>query len=358
MALISCPECGKKISDKALNCPDCGFTVSESLSEKENIGINADEKSELMTGYISESVEDFKGVLCHKCGFSVESGNQYCKNCGSKVYYSAGYHYQQGSYGADSTSGLDALSEYKDFYFWLAAVVPLVFVIFSTALKINFVPLFIFTWAFYAVFIALDVKFVNKHKKVISPGFEAISIGLLPPIYIFGRPSKTNKKYAPSIVWIILFIIVLLISFGVIRIGKGVRAELLDYINEDLMEIQQLENDVISSHDSVIYDNYSVVYATYKYETIPLCQKLIEKAEKINDSIESKEIEDINNILIKYYEALKKSCEYVVSAYERGNSNIWFNANVEMSNASSYADEYKEKLAKLCDKYGVILYQK
>ena len=29
MALITCPECGKKISDKAASCPDCGCPASE-----------------------------------------------------------------------------------------------------------------------------------------------------------------------------------------------------------------------------------------------------------------------------------------------------------------------------------------
>jgi hypothetical protein len=29
MAIISCPECGKKISSKAAMCPNCGFTTGE-----------------------------------------------------------------------------------------------------------------------------------------------------------------------------------------------------------------------------------------------------------------------------------------------------------------------------------------
>lgn len=28
MALIKCPECGKEISDKAINCPNCGFPIN------------------------------------------------------------------------------------------------------------------------------------------------------------------------------------------------------------------------------------------------------------------------------------------------------------------------------------------
>lgn len=29
MALIKCPECGREISDKALNCPVCGYQVNK-----------------------------------------------------------------------------------------------------------------------------------------------------------------------------------------------------------------------------------------------------------------------------------------------------------------------------------------
>lgn len=28
MALINCPECGRKVSDKAVACPDCGYPVA------------------------------------------------------------------------------------------------------------------------------------------------------------------------------------------------------------------------------------------------------------------------------------------------------------------------------------------
>lgn len=32
MAIINCPECGKKISDKALSCPNCGYPINQNLS--------------------------------------------------------------------------------------------------------------------------------------------------------------------------------------------------------------------------------------------------------------------------------------------------------------------------------------
>lgn len=33
MSLISCPECGKNISDSAIVCPSCGFSIKEHLEE-------------------------------------------------------------------------------------------------------------------------------------------------------------------------------------------------------------------------------------------------------------------------------------------------------------------------------------
>lgn len=35
MALIKCPECGKEISDKAINCPNCGFPINQVEVETE-----------------------------------------------------------------------------------------------------------------------------------------------------------------------------------------------------------------------------------------------------------------------------------------------------------------------------------
>jgi len=35
MALINCPECGEKISDKAIMCPKCGYSTRSNM-----MGIN------------------------------------------------------------------------------------------------------------------------------------------------------------------------------------------------------------------------------------------------------------------------------------------------------------------------------
>ena len=39
MALINCKECGKEVSDKAINCPHCGYKMNKSEGMKVANGI-------------------------------------------------------------------------------------------------------------------------------------------------------------------------------------------------------------------------------------------------------------------------------------------------------------------------------
>jgi ABC-type Na+ efflux pump permease subunit len=57
MALVNCPNCGKKISDKAEQCPQCGYKFA-----KNN-----------------------KTGICAECGAEIGCGNTECQNCGCPV---------------------------------------------------------------------------------------------------------------------------------------------------------------------------------------------------------------------------------------------------------------------------------
>jgi len=43
MALISCPECSKEISDKAKSCPNCGFEINSEMTAEKS-AVNGDKK--------------------------------------------------------------------------------------------------------------------------------------------------------------------------------------------------------------------------------------------------------------------------------------------------------------------------
>lgn len=57
MALIDCPECGVKVSDKAAACPACGYVISE--------------------------------IVCEECGKIMKKGTTVCPSCGCPVNASA-----------------------------------------------------------------------------------------------------------------------------------------------------------------------------------------------------------------------------------------------------------------------------
>ena len=63
MALINCPECGKKVSDKAERCPGCG----KELKEVFRIDITS------------------LNILCEECGTEIPEGSTTCPNCGCPV---------------------------------------------------------------------------------------------------------------------------------------------------------------------------------------------------------------------------------------------------------------------------------
>ncbi|MEA4921051.1 MAG: zinc ribbon domain-containing protein [Clostridiaceae bacterium] len=62
MALISCPSCGKEVSDKALACPGCGYDLSE-----------------------LHKSEEPKPVVCEECGTEIPDDATVCPNCGCPI---------------------------------------------------------------------------------------------------------------------------------------------------------------------------------------------------------------------------------------------------------------------------------
>ena len=62
MSLITCPECGKEISDLSETCVNCGFPVRKHAQETSQAG------------------------LCKACGCQNEADAAYCKQCGVEIH--------------------------------------------------------------------------------------------------------------------------------------------------------------------------------------------------------------------------------------------------------------------------------
>lgn len=59
MALITCPECGGQVSDKATFCPKCGYPINSS--------------------------NDRAVSVCPRCGNAVPPNSKFCGRCGNPV---------------------------------------------------------------------------------------------------------------------------------------------------------------------------------------------------------------------------------------------------------------------------------
>lgn len=81
MALISCPECGKQISDKAPACIHCGFPLDMvsskivSQSNMKKIVIPNPERSQIFHTYVLMTVAQVKGVPYPKIESVVKQGD-------------------------------------------------------------------------------------------------------------------------------------------------------------------------------------------------------------------------------------------------------------------------------------------
>ena len=93
MALISCPECKKEISDRAHSCPSCGFPLDEyfqELKEKEEEKKREEErkKQEELVSVLSQIAEKRKTEeirVCPFCGGEISADSRFCGFCGNKV---------------------------------------------------------------------------------------------------------------------------------------------------------------------------------------------------------------------------------------------------------------------------------
>ena len=69
MALISCPECGKEVSDKAPTCPNCGVPIARPVLSHEDL------TDERITAILEDGIAEFAsdGWYVHQRGFGYAS---------------------------------------------------------------------------------------------------------------------------------------------------------------------------------------------------------------------------------------------------------------------------------------------
>lgn len=83
--LIDCPECGRRVSDRAAACPDCGFPVREHVAEQAELEAKVEaRKSRERVGEVDCPVCDARGfqTFVEKAPDGTESSTfAWCEHC-------------------------------------------------------------------------------------------------------------------------------------------------------------------------------------------------------------------------------------------------------------------------------------
>ena len=70
MALITCPECGAQVSDKAATCPHCGYPIGEQPPQQ--TGGSAEQADDAERQFCIDRVYAGKVYIRCKCGCTIE----------------------------------------------------------------------------------------------------------------------------------------------------------------------------------------------------------------------------------------------------------------------------------------------
>lgn len=200
-----CPECGAEIIGSPKFCTNCGYRLDAGTNQSNSAPPSIDNRQ-----WYYYKGRDKMGPV------STEDMIQYVRRrsvlSDTKVWATGFNDWVR----ADQTE-LNVymfnmgpsmpVNEISDKWIWAMATIPLILAVILPAFlaRIGIDPTFatFIVFAVNIVFLAGDSKELKKGGK--DAGAWLICALILMPLYIFVREGKTNKNYAPGILWCILF---------------------------------------------------------------------------------------------------------------------------------------------------------
>lgn len=156
---------------------------------------------------------------------------------------------------------------------------------------------------------------------------------------------------------IVLIIMVLILAIGLGGCANNEKQEsLLQYINNDVIEMGEIETKLIESYGSVTGENYindNEMYEEFTEDTINLARELNDKAVELAFNIEDDEILEVHRLYMDYSNKFLNVIVIMISALENQDSTQIAEANEKLNEANNLALDYKKELNSLAKKYNV-----
>lgn len=156
-----------------------------------------------------------------------------------------------------------------------------------------------------------------------------------------------------------ILLTILTALFAICLVGCGndeKQTELVNYVNNDLKEVNKLEAEMRESYNSVAGDNYTSdeeMYNEINDKTLALAKELNDKATKISDGIKDEKLKETHKIYIEFTADFSSALETLKSALENQDAAQATEASEQINAADKKGADYKNKLEKLAKEYDV-----
>lgn len=133
---------------------------------------------------------------------------------------------------------------------------------------------------------------------------------------------------------------------------------LLEYINNDIEDLVELETELLESYESVTgsnYENDAITYNELSNTTIYLARELNDEAVDIAVSITDDELVEVHKLYVNCSNKYLNAITLILSALENQDYELAAEANELLNEGNNYGIDFRKELRKLADKYHVEL---
>jgi hypothetical protein len=135
---------------------------------------------------------------------------------------------------------------------------------------------------------------------------------------------------------------------------KNIAADIVNYVNQGILDISNLEAEALKKYASVTGDKYTsdrTVYETLKNDVIPVYSKFLDMLKKI--SMQTDEVQQLHAIYVQGAETMYNGFVAKKQALERKDESRLIYANGVIEKGRAETERWRGKLLKLCEGHGV-----
>lgn len=148
------------------------------------------------------------------------------------------------------------------------------------------------------------------------------------------------------------FVMVMFLLSGCL--GDPVQDDLLNYLNEEIDDVADLEAEALDAYDSVTGANYVddyLLYDTLSYTVIPVYQEFVSELEAID--VETDELREIHETYIEGANTQYNAFVKIMTAIEEQDPNKIEEANLMLDDARKLLRDFNNDIENLAEEHNV-----